>query len=148
MMNIINRLKEYYGGKELQPVATSAQIKLAEKELGFSLPDSLIQIYTQVANGGFGPGYGILGVGGGWTDDLGNTAERLYYAGKRTQFKGLLPICYYGCATYALLDCKVENGQILLLEANKLKKEPLANSLREWLEEWLQTEKAKRSVLE
>ena len=60
------------------PPAGADELDAAEGRLGFALPESLRTVYSQVANGGFGPGYGLLGIGSGATDDLGNTAESLY----------------------------------------------------------------------
>jgi len=48
------------------PPATEHQFRETEQELGFSLPALLRLCYTQIANGGFGPGYGIIGVLGGF----------------------------------------------------------------------------------
>ncbi len=48
------------------PAATEQQIKQTERQLGFSLPPLLRLLYTQIANGGFGPGYGITGAIGGY----------------------------------------------------------------------------------
>ena len=54
--------------------------------LGFHLPPLLRELYTQVANGGFGPGYGILGLEGGFADpmitmgDQGGTLLDWYHA--------------------------------------------------------------------
>ena len=56
----------------------TAGLEVVEERLGFALPEALRDIYLNVANGGFGPGYGLLGVGAGATDDLGNTADSLY----------------------------------------------------------------------
>jgi hypothetical protein len=48
------------------PPATQEQIRLTEKALGIPLLPILRALYTQVANGGFGPAYGITGVYGGY----------------------------------------------------------------------------------
>lgn len=48
------------------PPATEQQIRRTEQQLGFSLPPLLRLLYTQIANGGFGPGYGIIGAAGGY----------------------------------------------------------------------------------
>lgn len=52
----------------LYPPTTMMIVEAAEKTLGFSLPPLLRDLYTQVANGGFGPGYGIFGLDGGYAD--------------------------------------------------------------------------------
>ena len=40
--------------------ADQASLIDAQNKLGFALPPSLQQLYTQIGNGGFGPGAGIL----------------------------------------------------------------------------------------
>lgn len=48
------------------PPATEDQIRETEQQLGFPLPPLLRLLYTEVANGGFGPGLGIVGTPGGF----------------------------------------------------------------------------------
>jgi hypothetical protein len=48
------------------PPASEQQLNETEQQLGFNLPLLLRLLYAQVANGGFGPGYGIYGVIGGF----------------------------------------------------------------------------------
>ena len=62
----------------LPAAATESQLADAERRLGFALPPLLRRLYAEVANGGFGPGSGILGVAGGWTTDHRQTVEDLY----------------------------------------------------------------------
>lgn len=42
------------------------QIQETEQQLGFPLPPLLRLLYTEIANGGFGPGLGIVGTPGGF----------------------------------------------------------------------------------
>jgi hypothetical protein len=51
------------------PPASELHITETERQLGFSLPVLLRLLYTQIANGGFGPGYGIIGIPGGFPFD-------------------------------------------------------------------------------
>ncbi|HEX6478758.1 MAG TPA: SMI1/KNR4 family protein [Ktedonobacteraceae bacterium] len=53
----------------LYPPATDEQLQATEEALGFPLPPLLRALYAQVANGGFGPGYGLLGAIGGGNED-------------------------------------------------------------------------------
>jgi SMI1 / KNR4 family (SUKH-1) len=48
------------------PPIPENQLIETEQKLGFSLPPLLRLLYTHIANGGFGPGYGIIGVIGGF----------------------------------------------------------------------------------
>lgn len=61
--------------------ATDQQIRETEQQLGFPLPLLLRLLYTEVGNGGFGPGYGIIGAIHGYPglEDLdGNIAQRYH----------------------------------------------------------------------
>jgi hypothetical protein len=44
------------------PPATTAEVDAAEVALGFAIPTLLRRLYMEVANGGFGPHYGLEGV--------------------------------------------------------------------------------------
>ena len=66
-----------------------AVVEAAEQSLGFYLPHLLREIYTQVGNGGFGPGYGIYGLEGGFLrkdphapEEPGVSLVDYYLAGK------------------------------------------------------------------
>jgi hypothetical protein len=61
------------------PFATASEevIGEAERGLGFPIPDLLKACYLNVGSGGFGPGYGIIGVGNGYASDYGNLVETL-----------------------------------------------------------------------
>lgn len=56
--------------RSLIPPTTFLVVEASEKELGFKLPPLLSQLFTQVGNGGFGPGYGIYGLEGGYADPI------------------------------------------------------------------------------
>lgn len=74
----------------LFPPASQLVLEASETRLEFRLPPLLREFYTQVANGGFGPGYGILGLEGGFADpvvtmgDEGGTLLDWYYAYRGT----------------------------------------------------------------
>jgi hypothetical protein len=105
------------GAARPSPPATPEQVQASQRRLGFSLPVPLRQVVMQVANGGFGPGYGLLGLEGGATDDLGDTAVDSYLV--RRSWDGqqgwrwperLVPICTWGCGIYTCMIC--EQGSI------------------------------------
>lgn len=49
------------------PPATEEQLRATEEALCIALPPMLRALYAQVANGGFGPAYGITGARGGYS---------------------------------------------------------------------------------
>lgn len=65
---IVTRLKQ--DDAILFPPTNQAVIKQAEKILRHPLPALLRALYTQIGNGGFGPGQGLFGVGNGHFDNV------------------------------------------------------------------------------
>lgn len=64
--------------RPLPPPATEAQVAAAEGRYGIAFPPLLRRLYLEVANGGFGPGSGLLGVSGGARSVKGRSMEQLY----------------------------------------------------------------------
>lgn len=131
--------------RDLLPPASQEDIAAAESALGFSLPEDLKQLYTGIANGGFGPSVGFL--------SLAEVAAR--YQELRAESQGpcdemwpehLLPIIPVdmGEACYDL-----KTGKIICWDGEELVDEdsedeawdrsfkPWADSLADWLETWL-----------
>jgi hypothetical protein len=132
--------------------ATAAAVTEAESLAG-PLPPLLRRLYREVANGGFGPGYGLLGLRGGHTDD-GATAVDL----RRSEWwprppDRLLPVCHWGCAIYSLVDCA--DGHMWAWDPNPLDEDQLPKALfpeqltlGEWLERWLGNRLAQPALIE
>ena len=132
----------------LMPAPATA-VEVAEGILGNPLPLLLRRLYLEVANGGFGPGYGVLGLRGGHTDDRKMTAvDLLAYlqAPSSTAWpwlpKGLLPVCHWGCAIYSFVDCSRADGPMWAWDPNPgpnderaLFRQPV--TLAEWLRKWV-----------
>ena len=130
------------------PPATPAQVVETKRLLGFELYPFLRELYTQVANGGFGPGYGLNGIIGGFDNDgLGPMVER-YREDKpsarlrKTDPVQFLELCYWGCAIYSYLGNKT--GRIYHTASNG-KYQCVAPSLEVWLERWIAGEELKPS---
>ena len=102
---------------KLSKPAKLSDIDDVEKELRFLLPDTLKELYLEVGNGGFGPGYGVMGIPGGFTDDQGNDILSLYNSYRESDPEdpswlwpeGLVPICHWGCVIYSCVHCLEEN---------------------------------------
>lgn len=65
--------------------ATEEQLRESEQTLGYALPPLLRLLYLQIANGGFGPGYGLFGVSGGFP--FGNNWSNWMKKGARKEIK-------------------------------------------------------------
>lgn len=140
------------------PPATEEQVRTTEDRLGFPLPHLLRALYTELANGGFGPAYGIIGAVGGaphlgdWYQDIAEgylqcesyvdleTIAAARHQRQRFELtdyawpRYMLPLCYWGCNTMHSLY--VPTGEIFVVVDGS----SFANwvpSLEEWLEQWL-----------
>jgi hypothetical protein len=127
------------------PRATPDEIALTEAELGFHLPPLLRRVYV-IANGGIGPGYGLLPVGEG--DDTLAALYRSFVDSAHAPKPGepgfdqypwpekLLPICDWGCAIWSCLDCRSDDGPVVTA-SNGEAFVSTGHSLGSWLAAWL-----------
>jgi hypothetical protein len=101
---IHDNTKYWMAMARIHPRATLEQIAATEVAIGFELPRILKEILMRIGNGGFGPGYGLIGVHGGYADFKG---EHLVELGQELGAldRKVLPICNWGCGIYSCLDC-------------------------------------------
>lgn len=132
--------------------ASEAAIASDEELLGFRLPAVLRRVYREIGNGGFGPGYGLIGVSGGRPDDTGRTLAEIYAMNMTIDHedsswswpKGLVPICHWGCAIYSCVDCLTPGNPVRIFDPNVHEDSMTwddalfdeASSLEQWLREW------------
>jgi hypothetical protein len=144
------------------------ELRESEQLLGFHLPGFVRRLYTQVGNGGFGPGYGgVLGLVNGATDESNMNAVDRYRGWQDWQPdpadyglepeevvvpfawpKRIVAICHWGCAIYSCIDCNNEDVPVLrfrsdcyrpTMKVTELMK-PEATTFASWLEAWLHGE--------
>jgi hypothetical protein len=124
--------------------ASPDALAAAEAALRHRLPPLLHRLYLEVGNGGFGPGYGLLGVAEGHRNEAGKTAVSL-----REGWDGLppalLPICNWGCAIYSFIDVSSPEGQMWAWDPNPVPHEQLEKALFrqeltfvDWLGRWIE----------
>lgn len=138
------------------PRTSQALLGEAESQLGFALPPLLREIYLTVGNGGFGPGYGLLGTADGHSYSAGgrgwNVVE-LYHTFRRRPARGqrwgdkLLPICDWGCSYLSYIDCALPAAPVFALDEGAHGHGPWGNafglhaaSLQEWMQRWVDGE--------
>jgi hypothetical protein len=128
-------------------------VERAEALIGRPLPSLLRRLYLEVANGGFGPGYGVLGVDGGHRDDQRQTATDLFRIASsdaHQYWRGsagttLFPICHWGCAIYSFVDCASPDGRMWGWDPNPPPPDQLSfalfredTTLVDWLGRWVE----------
>jgi hypothetical protein len=86
------------------PVAP-ADVAAAEDYLGFALPKLLKRSYTEIGNGGFGPGL-LIGLPGGYESSWGDLLQTWTVMHEHEEHEeSWLPIVDWGCAQFSLVDC-------------------------------------------
>ena len=142
-----------FGNARPFPPATPQEIDESERRLGFALSPLLRRVYFEVANGGFGPAYGLIGVVGGAADGRRKNAVDLYAEYRMPDPSDphwewpakLLPVCNLGCAMYLCVDCGDPRGPVTWFEPNPHCDgepwddafNPLAASTDAWLSAWV-----------
>lgn len=137
---IIGRIAAHVGGEKIA-VASEDAVRLAEAQLGFAIPELLKSIYLNVANGGFGPGYGIIGVTGGHSSDLGTLVETYNEVTRGAGYLGLkwnprlLPFCGWGDNIFSCVDCSNPGNPIF--RSDECEARPVNYGLEDFFEMWL-----------
>lgn len=119
--------------------ASPEAIRATEVACGIALPPLLTRLYREVANGGFGPAYGLLGVSDGHVDDR----QRALWRWKHDGTAALLAICDWGCGIYSLVDAADPDARMWGYDPNPgptgdAALFPQPYGLAEWLARWLE----------
>ena len=142
----------HHSPKPASPVS-AADIDAVEKALGQRLPPLLTEIYRFVGNGGFGPGYGLTGLSGGATDDLGNDVLTLYRSFREADPEdpewhwpsNLLPVCHLGDGMQICVRLDDPTQGLVLFDPSGCGPgvswegafRPISHDLASWLQAWL-----------
>lgn len=105
------------------PPASVADIEATERLLDAPLPPLLRRIYHEVANGGFGPSYGLLGVHGGYRNSVATLGESYRSLRDRAGLhwpRGLLTLVNLGCAQYICLATDEHADAIVIHDSGRL----------------------------
>jgi SMI1 / KNR4 family (SUKH-1) len=122
-------------------IASEDAIEKAERSLGFSIPALLKACYLKVGNGGFGPGYGLIGVEHGYASDFGNLVEthEVLKQDQATEGRewpdGLLPFSEWGCNIFSCVDCHDTQHRVYTFEDFAV--HPQGYNLDKFFELWM-----------
>ena len=138
MPDLISRIRERIASEDgpldeltassadLPGPATPGDVAAAEAAIGRPLPSLLVRLYTEIAHGGFGPDYGLLGINGGTGNEGGHDAVAIYAAFRRPDKADphwrwpahLLPVVHCGCAMYLCVDLRADDAPVIWFEPN------------------------------
>ncbi|MGW5431980.1 hypothetical protein ACWET9_33030 [Streptomyces sp. NPDC004059] len=120
--------------RTLPPPAGPDAVADAEQVIGFRTPPLLRRLYSEVANGGFGPNDGILGVSGGHAQGNFYDIAELYQDGPDPSGRipaGLVLIYDWGCTIWSLVDFRDPAGHMWCNHQGELWAQGI--TLAEWL---------------
>jgi hypothetical protein len=118
----------------LYPPSAAAAIDEAERNLALAFPPLLRRMYSEVGNGGFGPGSGLLGLQGGHRD---GKKESLVAVNKWEGWPpGVLAAWDWGCAMWSCIDVTTPDGVIVTHDSIHGATNT-TYSLRAWMDAWL-----------
>ncbi|QQE13393.1 SMI1/KNR4 family protein [Planctomycetota bacterium] len=123
----INNIRHFIDLKNIHlpyNVAKDHDIKAVEARLGLILPDLLRSVLTRIGNGGFGPGYGLIGTSDGYCSEFGDIASTYWRI--RDDWKrcgdqwprNLILFCEFGCNIFACVQAN-NQSQIHLLSSGE-----------------------------
>ena len=137
---------------EVHPPLSNEAIDAVQDQLGFKLPKPVRRFYSEVCNGGIGPGYGIVGLPGGARADGPDDPVELYKTFRKNDPREpswrwpeqLLPICDWGSAIRSCIDCSKPDAPVVRFDPNPIDAgdwakafNPERPSFELWLRDWL-----------
>jgi hypothetical protein len=139
------KLRDSARKQRANPLLPDAAMRDAEVALGFPIPAPLRRLYSEVGNGGFGPGYGFYGLASGTEQFPDENVVYLYTLFRKGDPEDhsfswphmLLPVLDWGCAIRSCVDCSTPWLPIIRHDPNV--EVPVQFQAEDWhLEEWLQ----------
>lgn len=124
--------------------ATSRQVDAEELLVGQPLHALHRRVLQEVGNGGFGPGYGLLGASPAGGDSGGESLAGLRQKTLTSEQARapIVPLAEWGSGTWAF--CDVPTGEVLSLSDLEIVRTGM--TLHEWLDAWCQGEQLWKRV--
>jgi hypothetical protein len=154
------KVREAAASHDLPSPATPQEVGELEDVTGLRLPQFLREAYLSIANGCFGPGFGLLPLTRHPCDEAEETALELYQSFRQPDPedpawawpKNLLPICDWGCAIRSCVDCDSGAGVVIRFDPNshgpgvrwESAFEEESPSIRAWLVDWALSDQGRR----
>jgi hypothetical protein len=110
------------------------ELNFAEEVFGFRLPKILKRAYSEIGNGGFGPGP-VIGLPGGYQSSWGDimSAWEVFQRDGKWE-EGWLPIIDWGCCQVSIIDCDNDFQMVTLYNGDFHDEDySFSSVLRHWL---------------
>jgi hypothetical protein len=143
------------------PPVSPGAVEALEREFGIRLPTLVRRLYTEVADGGYGPNWGIHRLWSPpgtdfrrwWEQPMSVEAWYRFYQAERETGEPpgyweqwpdpSIRFCEVGCSISICIDCTTDAGRVFMDDPNlgvdpRECLVPVADTLAEWLVEWLE----------
>jgi hypothetical protein len=120
---------------QVNSCAAAPQLFEAEAQLNITFPRLFHRLYTEIGEGGYGPGYGLLEL----DEMLDEYGDHVQTYGRRWPV-GLLMIATEGCLCRYYLDCRHPQYRVVMFDSDYAAIEddmlPIADSFDDWIAHW------------
>jgi len=147
MPDVVNKADFY----KVPPPVSLVELEIAEKKLGFELPSLLRILYLQIGNGGFGPGYGLIGLNDMGAKNYHSNLVDWYLEGVSFSHpdypafpRRFITICDWGDNITSMIDWTILDSPVFRFNGDEYVDgsfenviKPESPSFQTWLEDWL-----------
>jgi hypothetical protein len=132
-----------------RPPVKEEALNDAMRQIGFPLPPLIRDLYTRVADGGYGPGYGVLPLLGPTYNLVGRRLQMNEEATPEWAWpERLVELVNWGCHYFSGVDCSHKSCPVFFYNNDRAVEDatladcllPEAETLEEWLSAWLDGE--------
>lgn len=144
-LNSETRIDMHIGVTELPPVLSIKDIEKFEQEIGYPLPELLKQLFLQIGNGGFGPGYGLFPLISDKEENMLNFSQDFVDCQFDFWKTSHIPLVHWGCGIYTFMDLDQPEAQLQVFDGNNYDEEDpqfngvfnIPHNLESFLQAWV-----------
>lgn len=144
-LNPDTRIDMNIGVSDLPPVLSQQDIEKFEQEIGYQLPSLLKQLFLQVGNGGFGPGYGLFSLVSSTEENMLDFTKDFVECEFDFWKISHIPLIHWGCGIYTFMDLANPGANLQVFDGNNYDEEnpefnglfEIPHTLESFLQAWV-----------
>lgn len=122
-LNPHTRIDMDIGVHELPPILSEENIQQFENKIGYVLPDILKQLFLQIGNGGFGPGYGLFPLISDKEENMLDFSQDFVSCGFEFWKPSHIPLVHWGCGIYTFMDLEQPHANLQVFDGSNYDEE-------------------------
>lgn len=117
------RIDMNIGISDIPTVLSQENIEKFEQEIGYILPDLLKQLFLQIGNGGFGPGYGLFPLVSSTEENMLDFSKDFVECEFDFWKTSHIPLVHWGCGIYTYMDLANPGAKLQVFDGNNYDEE-------------------------